>query len=200
VERVGAAAISGVRLTREADRFPASVRTTFEADVEIVTRWFEGETLESARGAASLRSFESGRLGSTLDFRVFCAGLGDGARRVFLEDGRAVSALLAGITEALSAEISQLHHFEPSGFSMNLARGEDVVCVHVSPEASADVASVESSTTDAGLRLALLDEAERVFQPGAISVTLDGRRLVGAAEARERLTFELNRRGDARVV
>jgi S-adenosylmethionine decarboxylase len=200
VERVGADVIEGVRFTREADRFPAAARTTFEADVDIIARWFEGESLKCSRGAASLRSFEWGRMASTLDFRVFCAGLGEISRHAFLEDARGASALVAGIPAVFSAEISQSHHFAPSGFSMNLARGEDVACVHVSPEASADVASVESSTPDAGLRLALLDEAERVFQPRGISVTLDGKRLMDAAEARERLSFELKRRGDARVV
>lgn len=200
VDSVGAEAVASVRLSRERDRFPASAGTHFEDDVERIARFFDAEVLESTHGPATLRSFQSGELSAALDFRIFCVGLSGEARRVFLGDPRGVAATLAAIDAAFPAELSQVHHFEPSGFSMNLAQGEVEVCVHVSPEPTADVASVESSATDPALRLALLDAAERIFRPGSISVTLDGRRLVGATEARARLVVELERSGDARVV
>jgi S-adenosylmethionine decarboxylase len=200
VARVGSAAIAGVRLSRERDRFPAAARTTFDEDVARIARELDGETLESSHEDAKLCSFEVGCLSSSLDFRIFCAGLGAEAKRAFLDARGEIPERLAGLVGSTSPELTQLHQFEPSGTSMNFVVGEDVFCVHVSPEPSADVASVEASSKDARVRLALLAEAERVFRPEQISVTLDGRRLVSAAEARERLLLDENRSGDARVM
>jgi hypothetical protein len=200
VARVGARAIEGMRLSRERDRFPAAVRTTFEDDVAAIARTFEGETLESTRGEAVLRTFEGGSMRDALDFRVFAEGLGAEARRVFLGERAVVTSFLDGFSAAFHAELTQLHHFEPSGCSMNVVRGSDAACVHVSPEATADVVTVESSTSDARLRLALLTELEKAFQPARVSVTLDGRRLMSATEARARLGIDIHRSGDARVM
>jgi hypothetical protein len=199
MSRIGPETVTAVRLSRERDRFPSTVRSTFDDDVTLIERTCAGTTLESTCDGAVLRTFEAGSLRNALDFRVFGAGLGRGPSGVFLGDRAAIAPLLAGFADAFGADLSQVHHFEPSGCSMNLVRGVDAACVHVSPEATADVASVETSSADSAVRLALLSEFERVFQPVRISVTLDGRRLMSAAEARGRL-HDGSRRSDARVM
>jgi hypothetical protein len=200
VERIGLDVIEAVRLSRERDRYPSAARSTFEDDVAAITRVREGTTLESICDGAVLRTFEASSLHSALDFRVFGAGLGTGPSRILRSERGAIAPLLARFADTFAAEFSQVHHFEPSGCSMNLVRGGDAACVHVSPEATADVASIETSSADVGVRLALLEEFERVFQPARISVTLDGRRLMSADEARGRLHQDGNRRSDARVM
>lgn len=200
VARIGHDAIEGVRLSRERDRFPDAVRSSFDDDVAVLSRVVDGDRLASTLEDAELHSFEFGSLRASLDFRVFCRGLSPEVRRVFVDAPVDAPPLFHRLKRAFRAEVVQLHQFEPTGFSMNLLDEDVATCVHVSPEEAADVASFETSSRSPVHRLALLGEAERIFAPARIAVTLDGRRLVSAAEARERLSHELTRRGDARVL
>lgn len=83
---------------------------------------------------------------------------------------------------------------------MNWVRGADAFAVHVSPEASANVASVATNSRDAASRAALLERALTVFEPERVAVLIDGRRLLNLEDTRAALKAAGEQGRDAGLV
>lgn len=193
--------LSGLRFSRQRDRYPAEALSSFEEDIAELSRTVEGSVESAVSGEEQLASFEVGRLVRGFDFRIFASGIGELKRRIFEEPSARPEALLRGFTlPGDEAELIQIHAFEPTGHSMNWVRGADAFAVHVSPEASANVASVATNSRDAASRAALLERALTVFEPERVAVLIDGRRLLNLEDTRAALKAAGEQGRDAGLV
>lgn len=195
LEHIRPTDLSGLRFSRQRDRHPSEALSSFEEDISELSRVLEGSVESAVSGEEQLASFEVGELTRGFDFRIFASGIADLKRRLFEEPSARPEALLRGFSlPGGEPELRQLHAFEPTGHSMNWVRGADAFSVHVSPEASADLASVATNSRDLMARAALLERALEIFEPKRVAVLLDGRRLVNAEDARKAFR-EANERG-----
>lgn len=201
LDHIRPADFSGLRFSRQRDRFPTEALSSFEEDLAELSRVVEGSVETASSGVEQLATFEVGRLVFGFDFRIFMSGLGPIKRRLFEEPSARPEALLRSLSlPGDEPETVQIHAFSPSGHSLNWVRGPEAFAVHVSPEPTANVASVATNSREPASRVALLESALQIFEPEQVAILIDGRRLLALEDARAELNAAEKRGRDASLV
>ncbi|MCB0415513.1 MAG: hypothetical protein KDD50_14345 [Bdellovibrionales bacterium] len=171
--------IENIIFERKNEVFPRQQMTTFNEDVDLITRFTPGQSflfgnLEDHHLLLFHKNSPYVPLDEDVTLEVLMYGIKGRAKKVFEDENLTANQIreFTGVGQIFDGFLIDDYKFEPKGYSLNALKGQFYFTIHVTPQEIGSYVSFETNYKIEGSYSKVVERVIGIFEPSSFDVVV----------------------------